>query len=312
MRNADTRRFDTPTAEHAVVVPSSGEGSFLVPGTIPEPLLSSRSRQWNGLLVELYRVRDVDFIKPGPDHLVTVFLGGDPVDLVQRRYGRVSRRTMHAGDIIVTPAGGPKALQHRETAELLKLRLATSFVDRIIQDFVAKGAGQVELLDNFGTRDARIEDLARRLLGEVESDPIASRLYAESLATELAVHLLRHYSTLKREVDVAATKLPRYKLQRVTDYINDNLREDLTLERISASLPMSPYHFAHAFRQTTGLAPHRYVLLRRVEHAKCLLRETDLPITEIAHRVGYSNQSNFSVVFRRFTGRTPRGFRNEG
>ena len=73
---------------------------------------------------------------------------------------------------------------------------------------------------------------------------------------------------------------------------------------------MSPYHFAHAFRQTTGLAPHRYVIQRRIERARFLLRETDLSITEIAHQVGYANQSNFSVVFHQLTGQTPRGFRN--
>ena len=290
--------------------PPPALGATLPPGSVPEPLLSSQSRQWNGVLVELYRVCDVDFMKQDSGHLVTVFLSG-PVDLLQRRYGRDSRRTMHAGDIIVTPAGEPKALQHRDLAELVKLRLASSFVARIVNDVVASGSGQIELLDNFGTRDTHIEDLARRLLSEVRGDPIASRLYAESLATELTVHLLRHYSTRSRPIDGSPTMLPRYKLQRVTDYINDNLREDLTLGKMSATLTMSPYHFAHAFRQTTGLAPHRYVLLRRVERAKCLLRETDLPITEIAHRVGYSNQSNFSVVFHRITGRSPRRFRNE-
>ena len=284
-------------------------GAASAPGRVPEPLLSSRSRQWNGLLVELYRVGDVEMVKEDSEHVVTVFLG-NAVNLLQSRYGRVSRRTMHAGDIIVTPAGEPKSLQHREVAELVKLRLAPSFVAKISDDVVAGNSGQIELLDNFGTRDVHIEDLARRLVGEIEADAIASRLYAESLAIELVVHLLRHYSTPGKVVNGSSTMLPRYKLQRVTDYINDNLREDLTLSRMSATLTMSPYHFAHAFRQTTGLAPHRYVLLRRVERAKRLLRETDLAITEIAHQVGYSNPSNFSVVFHRLTGHTPRGFRN--
>ena len=275
----------------------------------PQPLLSSRSRRWNGLLVELYRVRDVDIVKNDPGHTVTVFLRG-PVELTQMRCGRVVRRTMRAGDVIVTPAGEPKSLQHAGEAALLKLRLTASFVAGIADDVVAGGSGRVELLDNFGTRDPRIERVARRLLGEMEGDEIGSRLCAESLATELVVHLLRRYSTPVRLADAAATMLPRYKLQRVTGYINDNLREPLTLGRLSATLTMSPYHFAHAFRQTTGFAPHRYVLLQRVERAKNLLRGTDLPITEIAHQVGYSSQSSFSVVFRRFTGRTPRAFRN--
>ncbi len=277
---------------------------------VPDPVLSSRSREWNGLLVELYRVSDADFVKRDADHVVTVFLG-DPVDLVQRRHGRVVRRTMCAGDVIVTPAGEPKELQHREVAELVKVRLAPALVARVIGD-LAGGAAQVELLDNFGTRDARIEDLALRLLGETRLNALGGRLCAESLATELVVHLLRHYSAPMRLGNGAPTVLPRYKMRRATDYIDDHLREDLTLGAISATLSMSPWHFAHAFRQTLGVAPHHYVLLRRVERARQLLRETNLPITEIAHQVGYSNPGNFSVAFHRLTGCSPRNFRNGG
>jgi len=279
------------------------------PGSVPEPILSSQARPWNGIVVELYRVRDVDFVKQDTAHTVAVLLRG-PVNMQQRRYGRVLQRTMHAGDVIIAPAGEPRVLQHKEETELVKLRLAPSFVGGIIEDLVANGSGPVELLDSFGARDAHIEDLARRLVGEIKADALAGRLYAESLATELAVHLLRHYSTATKLTNGAPSMLPRYKLQRVTDYINDNLREDLTLGKISAVLSMSPYHFAHAFRQTTGLAPHRYVIQRRIERARFLLRETDLSITEIAHQVGYANQSNFSVVFHQFTGQTPRSFRN--
>jgi AraC family transcriptional regulator len=282
-----------------------------VPGGVPVPILTSAARAWKGLLVELYRVADVEMVKGDADHVVTVFLG-EPVDLLQRRYGHVVRRTMNAGDVIVTPAGEPKWLQHRDPAELVKLRLAPAFVRGIVADLVANGASQVQLLDNFGTLDARIEDLARRLVAETRDEALGSRLYAESLATELVVHLLRHYSTPARLDNGTATVLPRYKMRRVTDYIDENLREDLTLGDMSATLSMSPYHFAHAFRHTVGLAPHRYVVLRRVELARRLLRETDLSITEIAHQVGYSNQSSFSVVFHRVTGCSPRNFRNGG
>ncbi len=277
---------------------------------IPEPLLSSRPRQWNGILVELYRVHDVDFVKAVPEHIVTVFLRG-PVDLLQQRYGRVVRRTMHAGDVVVSPAGEPKALRHGEEAELVKLQLAPSYFAGIVDELHANGSRPVELLDNFGTRDAYIEDVARRLLAELQTDNLAGRLYADSLATGLAVHLLRHYSTAGKINNGSTRMLPRFKLQRVTDYINDHLHDDLTLGRMSATLSMSPFHFAHAFRETTGLAPHRFVIQRRIDRAKILLCETDLSITEIAHQVGYANQSNFSVVFHRVTGRTPRSYRSE-
>ena len=96
------------------------------------------------------------------------------------------------------------------------------------------------------------------------------------------------------------------------EFIDANLRDDIAFSDLAGVLAMSPGHFAHAFKQTTGLPPHRFVLERRIERAKAMLRDTDLPITEIAERVGCATPSHLSVLFHRETGETPRDFRNHG
>jgi AraC family transcriptional regulator len=194
---------------------------------------------------------------------------------------------------------------------VVKLRVAPSLFDGIVEDMRPRTVGKVELLDNFGTRDVHIEGIARQLLAELKAEGFASRLYVESLANQLTIHLLRHYSSATRLPEDPSSRLPLHKLQRATDYINDNLRQDLTLRRISEALSMSPYHFAHLFKQSAGLTPHRYVIQRRMQRATYLLRETELPITQIARQVGYANQSHFSMAFHRFTGQTPRRYRSE-
>jgi AraC family transcriptional regulator len=73
----------------------------------------------------------------------------------------------------------------------------------------------------------------------------------------------------------------------------------------------APFTLARVFKQTTGIAPHQYLIERRVECAKSLLRETDLSITEIAHRIGCTNQSHFSMLFHRATAMTPSIFRQQ-
>ena len=274
-----------------------------------QPILSSAARGWDGIAVDLFRVRNVDFVAQYPDHTVSVVLRG-PLNLLQRRCGRVQRRTMRTGDIIVTPVGEPKLLSHREEAEVLKVRIAPALLDRIVADS-CPAAASVELLDNFGTRDARIEGIARALLDETKNAGVAGRLYVESLANQLIVHLLRHYSSAGRRVEDAAPPLPRYKLRRATEYINDNLRESLALEDIARTVSMSPYHFAHVFKQTVGVTPHHYVMGRRMEKAKSLLRDTAWPVTQVAQQVGYANPSHFSTVFQRFTGRSPREYRRD-
>jgi AraC family transcriptional regulator len=285
-------------------------GHNAICGTNVELLVSSRPFAWSGIVVEVFRAREVDVAAEYSEHVVSVQLRG-PINLYQRRSGRGIQRTMHPGDVIITPAGDPKVLRHQEEVEVVKLRVAPSFISRIVEEMQPRQASKIELLDNFGTRDLDIEGIARRLLAELKAAGFASRMYVESLANQLAIHLLRCYSSAKKLPEDLPTRLPRYKLQRATDFINDNLREDLTLERISEALSMSPYHFAHLFKQSMGLAPHRYIIERRMERAKSLLRETELSIKQIGHQVGYSQQSHFSVVFHRFTGQTPHRYRSE-
>src|SRR5262249_61294164 len=98
--------------------------------------------------------------------------------------------------------------------------------------------------------------------------------------------------------------LSRHKLRRALETIHDNLNRDISLAEIAANVGISPYHFARLFKQSTGLAPHQYVLAQRIELAKTLLSEPRLPLAEIAGRLGFSDQSHFTAVFRRLTGTT--------
>jgi AraC family transcriptional regulator len=82
------------------------------------------------------------------------------------------------------------------------------------------------------------------------------------------------------------------------------------LEQMAAVARLSPFHFARQFKTATGLAPHQYVIARRVERAKQLLQAgDDFSLAEVAARAGFSDQSQFSQHFRRLVGATPGKFR---
>jgi len=72
---------------------------------------------------------------------------------------------------------------------------------------------------------------------------------------------------------------------------------------------MSPFHFARMFKLATGLAPHAYITRQRMGRARDLLATTDLPLLEVAARVGYQTQAHFTGVFHRYVGTTPRVYR---
>lgn len=99
------------------------------------------------------------------------------------------------------------------------------------------------------------------------------------------------------------------KVQTALAFIDEHLGEGLTLPAIARPLALSPHHFAHVFKRATGVAPHQYVMRRRVERAKELLVSTSLPIADVALAVGFANQSHFSAAFHRASGMTPQGYR---
>jgi AraC-like DNA-binding protein len=98
-------------------------------------------------------------------------------------------------------------------------------------------------------------------------------------------------------------------LQRVREYVEEHLSENIELETLADIAGLSKWHFARAFKESVGTPPHFYLVQRRLERAQQLLAETDLPLAQIALKIGFSDQSHFSRRFRTVLGLTPRSFR---
>ena len=279
----------------------------VISGSVPDPLLSSATRGWNGLTVELHSFEATDAVVQQPDHVIAVHIGGSTT-LHQTRDGRTRTRNVSVGDIAITPKGSPVGWRQGSHTLVILLRLAPEYVCNVAGGECAVDPGRFEIKGVFGTRDQAVEQLGRQLLAGLELEGADSHLYADTLAFKLTIHLLRHYTTAT-VTEWPRTRLSPYKLRRAIGFIDDNLGHSLTLSAIAEAVSLSPGHFAHAFREATGVSPHRYVIERRVERAKVLLRQSQLPITEIADRIGCSSNSHFSVLFHRVTGLTPSQFR---
>ena len=95
------------------------------------------------------------------------------------------------------------------------------------------------------------------------------------------------------------------RLLRAKDRMDAASHEAWPVQRLAQVSAVSAAHFARSFKQAFGLPPHRYLLARRIERAVALLRETDLPVTEIAYRTGWQSLGTFGRIFRDITGRNP-------
>jgi AraC-like DNA-binding protein len=108
----------------------------------------------------------------------------------------------------------------------------------------------------------------------------------------------------------AQSGLPAYKLRRAIEFVEAHIDEPINLERLAAEVCSSPFHFHRQFKQSTGLTPCKYIRRARIELAKGLLSDSDLPIVEVAAQVGFPDQSHFTAAFRQATSMTPRTYRN--
>ena len=103
--------------------------------------------------------------------------------------------------------------------------------------------------------------------------------------------------------------LPPNARRRVLEYVALHLEEKVTIECLARIADLSPFHFARAFKQSIGVAPHDYLIRLRVKRVMELLAETDLTVSAIAHEVGFSDQSHCARRFREYVGVSPADYR---
>lgn len=134
----------------------------------------------------------------------------------------------------------------------------------------------------------------------------APTLYVETMRQALAAHLAQ----LLQPAPVAEIAIEDARLRRAVSYIHDHLASEVSLDALAAEAAMSPFHFSRAFKAAIGVSPLQYVIQERLERAKLLLRTTQLPVAEVAHRVGYEDVSRFGRRFKRRFSATPGSVRS--
>lgn len=168
--------------------------------------------------------------------------------------------------------------------------------------------GLICLAPRYDLCDPLISRLASTIADEIEGG-VLDRILADALSTALALQIMRICGD-PSEIGLAiANGLSPGRVQRVRDYIEAHLDNALTLSEMAEVACLSPYHFSRSFKRATGVGVHRYVIQRRIERAKALLRRTNQPLAGIARETGFADQSHLTSVFHRETGVTPGQFR---
>jgi AraC family transcriptional regulator len=207
------------------------------------------------------------------------------------------------------PAGSPAQVRSSGCKDELHIFLEPGLVARVAAEAFELDPARLTVppLDGLYLRQLRAAMLA--VNDELMANGAGGRLAAECLANLLAVHLIRNASGPRPPAGRSDGALPQRKLRAVVEYIEEHLDASLRLAQLAEVAHLSAYHFARQFKVATGLPPHQYVILRRVERAKLLLQGGDLSLAEVAAGTGFTDQSKFCHTFKRVVGASPRQFR---
>jgi AraC family transcriptional regulator len=275
------------------------------------PLVFEKQASWDGISLAHYGFRAGDVPEHSHrQHLILVALTKEGRGEIRTSNGSKAHPETYGG-VCVIPSGLPFAATLEGEAEFLAVYLDPSRVVRAAAEdaLTAAARGTVEVIEKTSLDDPLVVSVAQALLAELESDAPGGRLYAESLANVLAVHLLRHYTASGGEMRRFVGGLSGQRLRRVLAFVADNYESDLSLDDLAGEAGMSTFHFAREFKRATGTTPHQHLMKFRIEHAKSLLAESKMPLAEVGLRSGFSHQSHFTRLFRKLTGTTPQSYR---
>jgi AraC family transcriptional regulator len=222
--------------------------------------------------------------------------------------GERRHKLVTAGQICVTPSCQTHAMDWDEAGGSMIVGVSPYF---IVEALECTSQSVANLQERYGTPDPFIQHLANLLrYGNNGGQPVG-RLKAESITVAMLAHLSRVDGAVVVELPRKIAPIASGRLNQVIDYIESNLNEQLSLVALARIAQMSAFHFARRFKSSTGLTPHQYVMQRRIDRAKRLLRDPRLPIADIAFDCGFATQAHLTAAFRKLVGSTPKLYRTE-
>lgn len=274
-----------------------------------DPYLFFRVAEWPGLTVRRARVLPGIIPEHSNDfHEISVSLAGKLKTIKSTSTGRRKVTCIDGENICITPAGQAMSAEWDEPIDNVGVFIDAGYVsDLALENGFSP---QVKLREIYRGDDQLIKTIALSLIENSDDGTYLDKLYAESLVQALSLHLLTNYSESSSNRLHRTGGLSGYKLSRVKEFIEAHLENDLGLAELAAAAGLSTFHFARAFRISTGQTPQQYVMERRIERAKQLLSKPDIPLVEVGLRSGFKTQSHFTAAFRRSTRLTPKTWRS--
>ncbi|MGB7799702.1 AraC family transcriptional regulator [Buttiauxella sp.] len=210
------------------------------------------------------------------------------------------------------PQDGETTWDIRNHFSFVHLYCTDAHLRSIAEQIWDRSPASIQLDEKIFSEDPRITQLYRHFLLSSDWQQRANHLMLSTASTLLLTHLVQTYSNVQWRLPNVRGGLAPAVLRNIQAYIEQHLSEPLTLSELALESGLSEFHFARMFKQSTQLAPHQYVMQRRMLRAENLVKHSPLTLTDIAMACGFSSASHFSNRFKASFGITPSQLRAAG
>jgi AraC family transcriptional regulator len=212
-------------------------------------------------------------------------------------------------------AAGDLALCDRHIGEWVGLmnvpHLQLGICDAALMASSDGAYGEVELRPSRKFANPRLSALVAAAHAEMVAGFPSGRLFLDSVEQAMAVALVKDRAVRHRLVQMYRGGLGSARLRRIKELVQAKMEDDLSLDEMAQSVGLSTAHFARMFRKSTGQSPHQFVLRKRIERAKAMLRALDARVLDVAVACGFKTQQHFAQVFRDVCGVSPTEYRQD-
>jgi AraC family transcriptional regulator len=189
--------------------------------------------------------------------------------------------------------------------------LPRSALDGLTEQSRVPRVGQLSCELGVGHDDTVIRHIGAALQEGLRRPDETNQLFIDHMMLALTAHVAQAYGGLQSVTESVRGGLAPWQVKRACEKLASDLGGKLSLEQIAAEFGLSVSHFSRAFKASTGLPPHQWLLRQRVKAAKQLMTIRDLPLSEIAISAGFANQSHLTRVFSAAVGVSPAAWRRQ-
>jgi AraC family transcriptional regulator len=280
-----------------------------IPDYVPgENWLACELAAQPGLAVRGYTYAPSDIRTPGlTDALIVIYLAGS-ARMTRRVAGATEHKTVAPGQISLMARRNDVSWSWDEPIRVLHLYLAPALLEGVARHVFPGQPHDIELRNELELADPVLHRIGCELADGSALDGPGADLYAQALTQQICIHVLRRYVERPRPDVSWRGSLSVQQTRRILELLDGASAAQMSLAKLAAEIGVSEGHFIRLFKARFGVAPHQYVVKRRLEHGKELL-SSDMNLAQVAAASGFSDQSHFTRVFKREFHMTPSAWR---